>query len=122
MLAKEDEAQRNASVNAVEMETNASGSLLWRLTKGVEPCAVKAARTVLNGGDEETYRKATRLVPTQLGHWRRLKPSVIATRGREFYCETQTKEDVISPGVMPPVPEPRVRRWQRRGIKHTVNR
>jgi hypothetical protein len=26
---------------------------------------VKVARTVLNGGDEETYRKATRLVPTQ---------------------------------------------------------
>ena len=26
--------------------------------------AVKAARTVLNGGDEETYLKATRLVPT----------------------------------------------------------
>jgi hypothetical protein len=38
----------------------------WRPTKGVAPCAVKVARTVLNGGDEETYRKATRLVPTQL--------------------------------------------------------
>ena len=26
---------------------------------------MKVARTVLNGGDEETYRKVTRLVPTQ---------------------------------------------------------
>ena len=38
----------------------------WRPTKGAAPCAVKVARTVLNGGDEETYRKVTRLVPTQL--------------------------------------------------------
>ena len=37
----------------------------WRRIKGAAPCAVKVARTVLNGGDEETYRKATRLVPTQ---------------------------------------------------------
>src|SRR5262245_42411847 len=65
MLAKEDEAQRKASVNAVAMETDASSSMLWRWTKGVAPCAVKAACTVLNGGDEETYRKVTRLVPTQ---------------------------------------------------------
>src|SRR5262249_459920 len=38
----------------------------WRTTAGAAPCAVKVACTVLNGGDEETYRKATRLVPTQL--------------------------------------------------------
>src|SRR5215831_1709946 len=38
----------------------------WRPTKGAAPCAVKVACTVLNGGDEETCRKATRLVPTQL--------------------------------------------------------
>ncbi len=36
------------------------------MTKGAAPCAVKVACTVLNGGDEETYHKATRLVPTQL--------------------------------------------------------
>src|SRR5262249_61816455 len=36
------------------------------MTKGVAPCAVKVACTVLNGGEEETYHKATRLVPTQL--------------------------------------------------------
>ena len=35
------------------------------MTKGAAPCAVKVACTVLNGGDEETYRQATRLVPTQ---------------------------------------------------------
>jgi hypothetical protein len=40
--------------------------LLWRSTTGAEPCAVKAARTVLNGGDEETCGNVTRLVPTQL--------------------------------------------------------
>jgi len=37
----------------------------WRLTKGVEPCAMKVASTVLNGEDEETDRKALRLVLTQ---------------------------------------------------------
>jgi Protein of unknown function (DUF4231) len=48
------------------METDASELLLWRSTTGAEPCAVKAARTVLNGGDEETCGNVTRLVPTQL--------------------------------------------------------
>ena len=41
--------------------------------EGVEPCAVQVARTVLNGEDEETGRKALRLVPTQRprsGCWR----------------------------------------------------
>jgi hypothetical protein len=37
----------------------------WRTTKGAAPCAVKVARTVLNGEREETYRKATRLALTQ---------------------------------------------------------
>jgi hypothetical protein len=37
------------------------------MTEGAEPYEVKASSTVLNGGDEETYRKATRLVPTQPG-------------------------------------------------------
>ena len=48
----------------------------WRSTKGAEPCAVKAARTVLNGGDGETGRKALRPVPTQPGHWARLTAGV----------------------------------------------
>jgi hypothetical protein len=48
------------------MATDASERVLWRSTRGVEPCAVQAARTVLNGGDEETCSNVTRLVPTQL--------------------------------------------------------
>jgi hypothetical protein len=37
------------------METEAPGSA-WRRTAGVAPEAVKAARPVLNGADEETGR------------------------------------------------------------------
>ena len=61
----------------------------WRRIKGAEPDAIKVASPVLNGEDEETGRKALRLVLTQLprsGHWARRTASVIATRGREFYC------------------------------------
>src|SRR5712691_13237465 len=53
------------TVYAGEMRRNASWRRLWRRTAGVEPCAVKVARTVLNGGDEETGHTALRLVPTQ---------------------------------------------------------
>jgi hypothetical protein len=42
------------SVYAGEMSRDASWAPPWRRTAGVEPSAVKAARTVLNGGDEET--------------------------------------------------------------------
>jgi hypothetical protein len=41
----------------------------WRMTEGVEPYEVKASRTVLNGGREETCRKVTRLAPTHLLQW-----------------------------------------------------
>ena len=34
-------------------------------SEGAEPDAFKGASPVLNGGDEETGRKALRLVPTQ---------------------------------------------------------
>jgi hypothetical protein len=37
----------------------------WRETKGVEPCAVKAASTVLNGEVAETGRKELRRDLTQ---------------------------------------------------------
>ena len=56
------------TVNSVELgkwEGTLQGALPWRRTAGVEPCAVKAARTVLNGGREETCSNATRLAPTQ---------------------------------------------------------
>ena len=45
------------TVHSVELgkcEGTLQGALPWRRTAGVEPCAVKAASTVLNGGDEET--------------------------------------------------------------------
>jgi IS1 family transposase len=46
------------------METEAPCSV-WRTTSGAAPDAVKAARPVLNGEDEETGRKGLRLVLTQ---------------------------------------------------------
>jgi hypothetical protein len=36
-----------------------------RRTAGVKPYTMKVVRTVFNGGHEETYGNATRLVPTQ---------------------------------------------------------
>jgi len=48
----------------VTTETAAASSVLGRWTRGVAPCAVQAAGTVRNGGEEETDRKVTRLVPT----------------------------------------------------------
>jgi hypothetical protein len=62
-----------------QCEGTLQGVWPWRRTAGVEPCEVKTSSTVLNGRDEETYRKATRLVPTQLrrsGFQARLTASV----------------------------------------------
>jgi hypothetical protein len=59
----------------------------WRSTTGGEPWAVHVARTVLNGGDGETCSNGTRLVPTQLGHWRRLRPSVRVCRDKPAQWE-----------------------------------
>jgi len=50
---------------------------------------VKAARTVLNGGDEETYRKATRLVPTQAGFREQVSLGV----GHQTYNHEKTRQD-----------------------------
>ena len=49
------------------METEAP-CYVWRMTSGAAPDAVKAARPVLNGEDEETDRKVLRLVLTQHHH------------------------------------------------------
>jgi insertion element IS1 protein InsB len=49
------------------METEAP-CYTWRMTSGAAPDAVKAARPVLNGEDEETGRKVLRLVLTQHHH------------------------------------------------------
>ena len=35
------------------------------MTAGAKPYTMKVVRTVFNGGHEETYGNATRLVPTQ---------------------------------------------------------
>jgi hypothetical protein len=47
------------------METEAP-CYAWRRTSGAAPDAVKVARPVLNGGDEETGLSRPRLVATQL--------------------------------------------------------
>src|SRR5918912_1266636 len=39
-----------------------------RRTAGAKPYTMKVVRTVFNGGHEETYGNATRLVPTQQGY------------------------------------------------------
>jgi hypothetical protein len=51
----------------------------WRMITGAEPDAIKVASPVLNGEDEETGRKALRLVLTQ----RRclLRPSGLTSDG-----------------------------------------
>src|SRR5262245_19368812 len=38
------------------------------MTAGAKPYTMKVVRTVFNGGHEETYGNATRLVPTQQGY------------------------------------------------------
>ena len=73
------------AVHATAMETDAP-CYAWRTTSGAEPGAVKAASPVLNGEDEETGRKALRLVLTQPGSWRRLTPGVRRLRrGKNHY-------------------------------------
>ena len=75
---------RNGRVNlsprhkGVSENAKAARWSVWHQEKnqGVEPCAVKAASTVLNGGDEETCGNVTRLVPTQPGFRPRLTPGV----------------------------------------------
>src|SRR5215831_11129241 len=54
-----------------------------RETAGAKPYTMKVVRTVFNGGHEETYGNATRLVPTQLecGHGHlRVRPGRRPTR------------------------------------------
>ena len=50
-----------------------------RGTAGAKPYTMKVVRTVFNGGHEETYGNATRLVPTQrsprLAGWQRWESS-----------------------------------------------
>ena len=69
----------------------------WRSTTGAEPCAVKAASTVLHGGDGETGRKALRPVPTQPGYRQRLTPSVRRQRrvGKNHKTMSKTGHTIL---------------------------
>ena len=54
--------------NALRSWRNGKGRFVRarRWTAGAKPYTMKVVRTVFNGGHEETYGNATRLVPTQL--------------------------------------------------------
>src|SRR5215470_8653003 len=54
--------------NALRSWRNGKGRFVRarRRTAGAKPYTMKVVRTVFNGGHEETYGNATRLVPTQL--------------------------------------------------------
>ena len=53
--------------NALRSWRNGKGRFVRarRRTAGAKPYTMKVVRTVFNGGHEETYGNATRLVPTQ---------------------------------------------------------
>ncbi len=53
------------------------------MTAGAKPYTMKVVRTVFNGGHEETYGNATRLVPTQQGSETRRK--VILSLGEPYH-------------------------------------
>ena len=76
------------SVEAAEMETEAP-YYTWRRTSGAAPDAVKAARPVLNGGDEETGWCRPRLVATQHHHTGQVLAYVFGTREDRVFLELQ---------------------------------
>src|SRR5687768_17315246 len=75
------------AVEAGERRRDASWGLPGRRTAGAEPYAVKAARTVLNGGDEETCGSVTRLVPIQLPRSRFRARLTASVRVRPFMAQ-----------------------------------
>src|SRR6266850_8565647 len=68
------------------METGAS-CYVWRRTSGAAPDAVKAARPVLNGEDEETGRKVLRLVLTQHHRSGKVLAYVFGRRKNEVFLK-----------------------------------
>jgi insertion element IS1 protein InsB len=68
------------------METEAP-CYAWRRTSGAAPDAVKAARPVLNGEDEETGRKVLRLVLTQHHHTGAVLAYVFGRRKDEVFLQ-----------------------------------
>src|SRR5262249_28563245 len=71
------------------METEAP-CYAWRRTSGAAPDAVKAARPVLNGEDEETGRKVLRLVLTQHHHTGMVLAYVFGRRKDEVFLRLKT--------------------------------
>jgi len=65
------------------METEAP-CYTWRRTSGAAPDAVKVARPVLNGGDEETGLYRPRLVATQHHHRGTVLAYVLGNEGAVF--------------------------------------
>ena len=71
------------------METEAPCST-WRRTSGAAPDAVKVARPVLNGGDEETGLCRPRLVATQHHHTGKVLAYVLGRRKDEVFLQLKT--------------------------------
>src|SRR5215471_2877284 len=76
------------SVEAAEMETEAP-CYTWRRTSGAAPDAVKVARPVLNGGDEETGWCRPRLVATQHHHTGKVLAYVFGRRQDDVFLKLQ---------------------------------
>jgi len=70
------------------METEAP-CYTWRRTSGAAPDAVKVARPVLNGGDEETGLYRPRLVATQHHHRGTVLAYVFGRRQDEVFLRLQ---------------------------------
>src|SRR5215467_13866434 len=70
------------------METEAP-CYTWRRTSGAAPDAVKVARPVLNGGDEETGLCRPRLVATQHHHTGQVFAYVFGPREDETFLRLQ---------------------------------
>jgi insertion element IS1 protein InsB len=70
------------------METEAP-CYTWRRTSGAAPDAVKAARPVLNGEDEETGLKVLRLVLTQHHHTGKVLAYMFGRRQDAVFAELQ---------------------------------
>jgi len=70
------------------METEAP-CYTWRRTSGAAPDAVKVARPVLNGGDEETGLYRPRLVATQHHHTGKVLAYVFGRRQDEVFLRLQ---------------------------------
>ena len=78
LIAKAPSLRKDRNKGTQRTRKLSTGNALWswrnvqerfvrsrRGTEGAKPYTMKVVRTVFNGGHEETYGNATRLVPTQ---------------------------------------------------------